>query len=117
MSTNQTEQTPQIDAQHLSSSLMAASKFIGHLCDAENTLFVDCKRRNQHPAACIPTGKAVLSCTERAIQLQENHCAASFLKFTQCLDKHANMLKRCKAEQAELDNCVATEIIPKLSKK
>lgn len=45
-----------------SAVLMSASRHIGKKCGAENRAFLECKKADENPAACLKHGKEVTSC-------------------------------------------------------
>lgn len=43
--------------------LMAAAKFIGRGCAEPNRAFLECKKADRNPEACLGAGEAVATCS------------------------------------------------------
>ena len=46
----------------VTAALMAASKHIAVTCAAVSAAFIECKKKDKDPAACLAAGDAVTSC-------------------------------------------------------
>ena len=64
-----------------SAVLMSASKLIATECGGVSRAFIECKKRDPNPEACLPQGDAVTSCV---IDL----CANSALPILQQCNQH-----------------------------
>lgn len=52
----------QLQAPPTSAVLMSVSKHISHRCAKVNKAYVECKKKDKNPAACIKEGEAVTGC-------------------------------------------------------
>jgi hypothetical protein len=46
----------------VTAALMAASKLIATSCASANAAFIECKKKDKNPAACLAAGDAVTAC-------------------------------------------------------
>mmetsp|Transcript_15451 Transcript_15451/g.17491 ORF Transcript_15451/g.17491 Transcript_15451/m.17491 type:complete len:104 (-) Transcript_15451:42-353(-) len=90
-------------------SLLAAAPFIGSDCLDINKSFIECKQKDENPAACLSQGEKVTACTLKVLRVAEQKCSDSFSAYKACLHKNHKTLDACRKEQAAFEKCWASE--------
>lgn len=91
-----------------SSVLYAAAKEIGARCEAENRSYLQCKVKDEDPAACLDKGEAVQSCALGVLKSAMATCQDSFQAYADCIDRQISeeyMFERCRKEEHAFADC------------
>mmetsp|Transcript_34287 Transcript_34287/g.61195 ORF Transcript_34287/g.61195 Transcript_34287/m.61195 type:complete len:102 (-) Transcript_34287:90-395(-) len=89
-----------------SAVLTSIAKHIAVNCKSENRAFMECKKENRDPEACLAVGESVTKCTV-ALLKKLNATAPKELKaYYECMDYYSNNLLRCREyEEAFFKMC------------
>ena len=69
-----------------SAVLMAASKHIATTCAAANAAFINCKKRDRDPGACLAAGDGVTACVAALLKSAHATAPAELGSYVECLD-------------------------------
>ena len=79
--------------------LFAAHEAIGQRCNEQNKLFIRCKMKDAHPAACLDQGKQVMGCVVDTLSTINRHCRPELETFAACLRGNNYAFQKCREEQ------------------
>ena len=70
----------------VSAVLMAASKHVAVSCAAASAAFIECKKRDKDPGACLAAGDAVTSCVAGLLARAADAAPEAMGKYVDCLE-------------------------------
>eukprot|EP01084_Bolivina_argentea_P209478 356813_1 len=90
-----------------SDMLWAASKLIGRECASANLRFLECKKENPNPQACLEAGKGVTQCVHEVLKrVDASECNEVFIQWKDCLKQtRKKHFLPCRELQRSFEAC------------
>ena len=82
--------------------LLAAYTFIGVSCKAQNVAFLECKKADRNPEACLGPGEAVATCVQGVIKALDSKTHREFANYQRCLLANDNRPQKCRETESAL---------------
>ncbi|KAK9919047.1 hypothetical protein WJX75_008974 [Coccomyxa subellipsoidea] len=78
---------------------MSISKHLAARCSKQSKAFIECKRKDKNPEACLKEGDAVTACAIETLKLAQEKAPQEFKAFYECMDYYSNKFEKCRKEQ------------------
>jgi len=82
---------------------MSAWTHIATKCAEQNKEFMECKKRDRDPAACIPCGEKVITCVSSVLKELDQRCPEEFAAYSKCMHYYHNKFEECRPEQTTFE--------------
>lgn len=84
----------------VSTELLAASFLIAETCPDSMKAFMECKKKNMDPEACLKHGSLVTNCANEVVKKirSEANSNYAFTVLSSCLNNNGTDLSKCKNE-------------------
>ncbi|KAL3135768.1 hypothetical protein ABBQ32_007331 [Trebouxia sp. C0010 RCD-2024] len=89
-----------------SAVLLSVAKHISFTCAKPNKAYLDCKRKDKNPAACLEQGNAVTSCTIDLLKDLSEKAPEELKAYCECMDYYSHNFLKCRKEQKAFEEKV-----------
>ena len=86
-----------------SAVLFASHKHLQKRCATETAAYIECKRKNQDPEACVEKGVKVTGCMLECLKDLRKRCPETMNEYAACMDYRSNQFDKCRKEQAAFE--------------